>query len=248
MIRKQNSNEKILRKEKSSPSSSTFPSAIPLSDSRDVNSEKNCGGYLRDKFRKFETSPYNHIKNRTNTTKTTTTLAASPRESVCENENGRIYDDVKNSNFSTSLINCDERQQLKASALQNSKSNLIDKRRKFKFVHDNNNNQVKSPSTVPNILNDNDFSFIDSSSISRSSSVSLKSSDESAVNNLKRYQIPKRVNRISCDNNNFIISNKEHSDVDHAKRFEILQKPLIVNQSENSVSQLFIQNPTKKST
>lgn len=265
MIRKQNNTEKVLRKEKFENAPPTCASSIPVSfnNSREI-SEKNCGGYLRDKFRKFETSPYNHIKNRPNTTTTTSSAtfrthsASDSHESVGENR--RIYDDDKNSNFSTSLINCDERQQLKASAVQNNNNNnnLINKRCKFKFVNDSNNNQVKSSLTVPtasecdnakvtvpNILNDNDFSYIDSSSISRSSSTSFKS-DESAVNeknlnnnqsnNLRKYHIPKRVARISCDSYN-IIKNNNQSDAERTKRFEILQQPSIVNQSEISVSQ-----------
>lgn len=277
MIRKQNNHEKSVRREKVEnapppppPPASSIP--VPFNNSREL-SEKNCGGYLRDKFRKFETSPYNHIKNRPNTTTTTSAVAifrthsaSDAQESVGENR--RIYDDDKNSNFSTSLINCDERQQLKASAVQNNNNNLINKRCKIKFVNDSNNNQVKSSlpvcavtdcddaklsPPVPNILNDNDFSYIDSSSISRSSSTSFKS-DECAVNekniqnnnnNLRKYHIPKRVSRISCDSYN-LIKNNHQSDDDRTKRFEILQQPSIVNQSENSVSQLVYDIPRER--
>jgi hypothetical protein len=244
---------------------------VPFNNSREF-SEKNCGGYLRDKFRKFETSPYNHLKNRPNTTTTTSSSATFRTHSASDShesvgENRRIYDDDKNSNFSTSLINCDERQQLKASAVQNNNNNLnlINKRCKIKFVNDSNNNQVKSSLpvctatdcdaklSVPNILNDNDFSYIDSSSISRSSSTSFKS-DEFAVNeknlnvqnnNLRKYHIPKRVTRISCDSYN-LIKNNNQSDADRTKRFEILQQPSIVNQSENSVSQLVYDIPREQ--
>lgn len=290
MIRKQNNHEKNVRKE--NQSENIFPSQrnalqppppsnlsvsgipVPFNNSREivVGGEKSCGGgYLRDKFRKFETSPYNHIKNRPNTTTTTSAVATFRTHSASDShesvgENRRIYDDDKNSNFSTSLINCDERQQLKASAVQNKNNNnnhLINKRCKLKFVNDSNNNQVKSslpvctaalvecdaltliPPSVPNILNDNDFSYIDSSSISRSSSTSFKS-DELAVNeknnncqnNLRKYHIPKRVARISCDSYN-LINNKIQSDAERTNRFEILQQSSIVNQSEDSVSQLF---------
>lgn len=270
-----------------------------------ISCEKNFiggggGSNLRDKFRKFETSPYNNIKNRSNTTtiitaaatfRTQSAVAADAHESVGENR--RIYDDDdKNSNFSTSLINCDERQRLKASAVQNNSNyssnnnnTIINKRCKFKFVNDSNNNQVKSslPITstaisaykvgdethnnntiyenlVPqtNILTDNDFSYIDSSSISRSSSTSFKS-DEISVNeydenlkvrnnNLRKYQIPKRITRISCDNNNHTRDDAATDGRGSNKRFEIIstnenfhRRSSIVNQSpsvENSVSQL----------
>lgn len=269
LIRKQNNNEKNLRKE-NAPQTIASGIPVPFNNSREI-SEKNCGGggYLRDKFKKFETSPYNHIKNRPNTTKTTsatfrTHSASDARESVGENR--RIYDDDKNSNFSTLLINCDERQQLKASAVQNNNNNninLINKRCKIKFANDSNNNQVKSPLTVctaaecdakvsvPNILNDNDFSYIDSSSISRSSSTSFKS-DEFLVNekyiniqnnNFRNYNIPKRVTRVSCDSYYLNPKNNNQSDADQTKNFEIPQQPSIVNQSENLVSQLVYDIP-----
>ncbi|KAG5680642.1 hypothetical protein PVAND_010136 [Polypedilum vanderplanki] len=186
---------------------------------------------------------------------------------VSENNNKRIYDDDKNSNFSTFLINRDERQQqqqLKAKAIQRGEAQKFiaqNERCKLKYVNDSNNNQVKSelvrniqncasslpirhkhdtqisksddikitrviirhleptssPSSpslpndqvskqkVKNLLDDNDFSFIDSSSqsVSRSSSTSF-ASDEIALNdnyNLRKLRIPKISNRIN--NNNY---------------------------------------------
>lgn len=270
-----------------------------LNNSCEKNFIGGGGSNLRDKFRKFETSPYNNIKNRSNTTTIITAAAATFRTQSAEaadahesvGENRRIYDDDKNSNFSTSLINCDERQRLKASAVQNNSNysnnnnTIINKRCKFKFVNDSNNNQVKSSfksslpitstansaykvddnniiheSQVPqtNILTDNDFSYIDSSSISRSSSTSFKSDEISVnendenlkvrINNLRKYQIPKRITRISCDNNH-TRDDAAADDQGSNKRFEIIstnenlihRQSSIVNQSpsvENSVSQL----------
>jgi hypothetical protein len=217
---------------------------------------------LKDKFKKIETSPYNNLKNRSTTTTvaaTTTssvatfrTQSADARESVGENR--RIYDDDKNSNFSTSLINCDERQRLKVNAVQknNNNNNTINNNNnkgcKFKIVSDNNNNHTYeniTQSKITNILNDNDFSYIDSSSISRSSSASFKSDEISVnekddkvkslnnnTNSLQNYQIPKKITRISCDSFN------------DAERIEIAaaseQLSTLVTQSssvENLVSQ-----------
>jgi hypothetical protein len=64
-------------------------------------------------------------------------------------------------------------------------------------------------------------------------------------NNLRKYHIPKRVTRISCDSYN-LIKNNNQSDADRTKRFEILQQPSIVNQSENSVSQLVYDIPREQ--
>jgi hypothetical protein len=194
------------------------------------------------------------------------------------NSNKRIYDDDKNSNFSTFLINRDERQrqqqqqqQLKATATQRGEAQRFiaqNEKCKLKYVNDSNNNQVKSelvrnfqscasslpirqqpqptinksddikitrviirhlepsatssPSPPPtsspppppssshspsdqvskwqkrNILDDNDFSFIDSSSqsVSRSSSTSFASDDLALgdASHLKKLRIPKISN------------------------------------------------------
>jgi hypothetical protein len=244
---------------------------------------------LRDKFRKFETSPYNNLKNRSNTTTTTvaaiaaTTTTSSSTSSVATfRTQSAVADaresvgknDDKNSNFSTSLINCDERQRLKANAaVQNNKNNnnnntiINNKGCKFKIVSDSNNNQVKrtsppavitrndhtyeniTPSTIANIFNDNDFSYIDSSSISRSSSTSFKSDEISVnendekvksfnnnTNNFRKYQIPKRITRISCDN----FYDAERIEIAAASENLQQQSSALVNQSssvENLVSQ-----------
>jgi len=180
---------------------------------------------------------------------------------ISENNNNNSRKNDKNSNFSTFLINRDERQ-LKAPAPQRGTKFIAQNEKcKLKYVNDSNNNQVESlrnsqncigksalaakpppsqhlvntnnnnnsddtkitrviirhlePSSVnetpiddenlrkKNFLDDNNFSFIDSSSqsVSRSSSASC-ASDEIDENskNLRKYRIPKISNRINNNN------------------------------------------------